>query len=351
MGGLKKIILIGFFLTWNQAFAADQSLSYDSYRDSAKKVSEDTWVRLKNPVERLSVDVSQRYVSFVEKSPRSEGTKKDHLKVLDIVTKGIHTVSTDYKVAKGAFWAPGGSRLMYIRSAMTGTGTQGKQDIKTEIMVFEAKNSLNHIVDSFDHVVGHLNFDPRDYRLLILHANGIHQKKLKFPTERMASWQYRNTQKDGRYLSSDRGIYWLSNNGITMKPIRELLRKTKARIPENYIQHFDISPDGRSIVWSEANDGLFTSRDGSKAVMLDYGKDPSWHPTKPMVLFAGARRVGNKTISYDLKVVNLSGKKKWLTSTQFSKERWPRFIGKKRKQIVYTKEKATDIYIHSSHLF
>jgi hypothetical protein len=54
--------------------------------------------------------------------------------------------------------------------------------------------------------------------------------------------------------------------------------------------------------------------------------------------------VGRKAVSYDIKVSDMTGSKRYLTSTQFADERWPQW-NKKRQQIVYTKANTTDIYV------
>jgi hypothetical protein len=174
------------------------------------------------------------------------------------------------------------------------------------------------------------------------YKEGFHRKRLSYPSQRIATWQFMNTEQDGTYLATAKGIVWLNNSGSVSETLKD---------DGSGIQHWEISPDGRAIVWATRYDRIFVSRDGGPALFLDFGRDPCWHPRDRIIAYAGARRLGMKSISYDLKVMDQSGKQRWLTSTQFSRERWPRFIGKGPFQLTFTRENTTDIYLHGRNLF
>ena len=89
------------------------------------------------------------------------------------------------------------------------------------------------------------------------------------------------------------------------------------------IESFDISPDGSAAAWATRSGKIFLSEQGESPKFLDYGRDPKWHPEKPILIFAGGRMVGNKAADYDLKIASLSAKGSFLTATQHLAERWP----------------------------
>ena len=74
------------------------------------------------------------------------------------------------------------------------------------------------------------------------------------------------------------------------------------------------------------------------------GYDPVWHPSKEVIIFfSGARKVGNKTISHDIKMMNMYKQHKWLTNTQATDERWPRWL-QGDSTLIYTVNKTTDLF-------
>jgi Tol biopolymer transport system component len=89
------------------------------------------------------------------------------------------------------------------------------------------------------------------------------------------------------------------------------------------VESFDISPDGSAAAWATRSGKIFISEQGESPKFLDYGRDPKWHPEKPLLIFAGGRMVGNKAADYDLKIASISSKGSFLTATQHLAERWP----------------------------
>jgi Tol biopolymer transport system component len=61
-----------------------------------------------------------------------------------------------------------------------------------------------------------------------------------------------------------------------------------------------------------------------------------------LLVYAGARRVGNVAIGYDLRVTDEMGSSRWLGSTEAA-ERWPRWVND-GKRLVYARATSTDLY-------
>jgi hypothetical protein len=111
---------------------------------------------------------------------------------------------------------------------------------------------------------------------------------------------------------------------------------------ESRVSSFDLSPDGHSIAWATVSGKVFMSRDGEEPKFVGYGLDPAWHPVRPLLVYAGARRVGNVAIGYDLRVTDEMGSSRWLGSTEAA-ERWPRWVND-GKRLVYARATSTDLY-------
>ena len=294
--------------------------------------SETRWLRLQNEISHLKVDHTQFFLAFQEQKP------KPALKVLDLRTKKIFSVESDKKYGPGTFWAPGGSRIFFLSAFHNEKLNRPQSDLKT----FDLALKASVPIASFPHKVGFPSFDPRDYQIYLLHEKGIHRRRLKFPTQRIADWQYQNTQKDGYWVTGPKGVLWVSNNGISIRRMKD---------DKKPITSFDVSSDGRAIAWATEGGNIYVSKDGIESTLLDRGQDPVWHPGRTLLAYAGGRKVGNKIISFDLKVSDLSGRKRWLTATQFSSERWPGWIGKGSRQLIYTKSKTTDLYVLENFQF
>jgi len=179
-----------------------------------------------------------------------------------------------------------------------------------------------------------LTFDPRDLRMYLMTESGLKTKRIYFPDERLARWQVSQRTDKGKWVVTQNGILWVTQGGYSIRKIED---------DGKPIESFDISPDGTAIVWATAGNNIYINRGNSKAVFLDHGRDPKWHPTKLQILYAGARMVGRKAINFDLKISDINGSKRFLTATQSSDERWPQW-NLENGVIVFTKERTTDLF-------
>ena len=82
---------------------------------------------------------------------------------------------------------------------------------------------------------------------------------------------------------------------------------------------------------------------GGKPSVIGMGFDPKFHPEKELILYAGSRKVGDKTVDTDLRLTDIKGSAKWLTYSQASGERWPQW-SKDGRKIIYSIGGTTDIY-------
>jgi hypothetical protein len=110
------------------------------------------------------------------------------------------------------------------------------------------------------------------------------------------------------------------------------------------VESFDLSPDGEWVAWATLGGQVYVSKGGESPKLIGHGRDPSWHPERPLLVFAGARMVGKTPINYDVRIADLRGGGKFLTATQFSDERWPRWHPN-GGQILYTIAHTTDLFL------
>lgn len=303
------------------------------------------WVRVNHALGRMRLDPKGRFVAFTG-ADGDTGQDAAGLSVLDLKTKNIFQV-TKQPVGASFFWAPDGFRLFYremyrlptLKSQATeAEGSQAsvpKMQIRSVLNAFDCAIGKNIVLDELPFQTGILTFDPRDLRLHLMSLAGVHTKRISFPDERLARWQSARRTEDGKFIVTQNGVLWMTQGGTVLRRLGD---------DESPVESFDISPDGTTIAWATAKSRLYTSRNGQVPQFLAYGRDPRWHPDKLQLIFAGARMLGDKPVSYDIKVADLKGSTRFLTSTQFVDERWPQWDGKANR-VVYTIDKTTDVYL------
>ena len=94
------------------------------------------WVRFDGPISKLLVSPKGRYFSYID-------SKDQSLKILELKTKSIFTVSDHFFEKDSFFWAPYGYRLFYSE-------TRNKNgSIKTQIKAFDCANKSNILIENF----------------------------------------------------------------------------------------------------------------------------------------------------------------------------------------------------------
>lgn len=286
------------------------------------------WMRLDDGPHGLRLDAKSRNLAFTD-------DKGFGLRVLNLETRKVYLVTREY-VGTSYFWAPDGVRLFYreqIRKAAPEKSTTG-DTIFSNLAAFDVKLGKNIVVDSVQGPTGLLTFDPRDLRLYLMQKDGILSKRLSFPDDRLARWQIAQRTDNGRWVATQNGMLWVTQSGFAMR------RLTDDGSP---VESFSLSPDGTTAAWATTLGNIWVSRGGEEPKKLDRGKDPAWHPEKPILLYAGARVVGNTVINHNIKVSDLKGSSRFLTYTQGSSERWPQWQDQGSK-VLYTHDRSTDIF-------
>jgi len=279
------------------------------------------WIRVNLPIDQLRMDPKNKFAAFIDDTGMG-------LKILDLRDNAIYTVSK-HQVGTSFFWSPDGYRLFYREL------TRDKSNkVVSNLRAYDAFLHRSVNVETIPAATGILTFDPRDLRMYLMTESGLKTKRIYFPDERLARWQVSQRTDKGKWVVTQNGILWVTQGGYSIRKIED---------DGKPIESFDISPDGTAIVWATAGNNIYINRGNSKAVFLDHGRDPKWHPTKLQILYAGARMVGRKAINFDLKISDINGSKRFLTATQSSDERWPQW-NLENGVIVFTKERTTDLF-------
>lgn len=292
--------------------------------ESIIQVSTETspYMRADNPLNYMRLDPKGRFVAYTADDKLS-------LSVLDLKSKAIYHVSKAH-VGASFFWAPDGFRLFYRELVKEDQGGSTKSIVKA----FDCALGKSVRVDELPYATGLLTFDPRDLRFAMLSPKGIRMKRIYFPDERLAKWQVAQRKETGKWLATQGGILWMTQGGLALRQLED---------DRSGIDSFDLSPDGQSIVWATKSLKVYASKAGEKPSFIGYGRDPAWHPEKHLLVFSGARMVGNTPVSFDLRIADPQGSGKFLTATQFSEERWPQWHPSGQK-ILFTLAHTTDIY-------
>jgi len=283
-------------------------------------------VRLEGDLTHPKMSQDGRYLAFVNGESKA-------LQVFDLKLKSVFLVSK-HKIGESFFWAPDSIRLFYKEHAKDKNG-----NLVSRILAYDNVSHKSVKVSTYPYLTGPMSFDPTDLSLRVLSKKGVHSQKVVFPGNRLANWQVAQRSDFGQWLLSDKRVFWLTDGGFTMKPVSET----------DTVQSFNVSPDGQSIAWANIKDEVFISKAGSKPISLGYGRDPSWHPSKKLLIYSAARRVGQKNIGFDIKVVDEIGTGKFITQTPEVEERWPVWNATGRR-VFFTRPKTTDLYAISFNI-
>jgi Tol biopolymer transport system component len=293
--------------------------------ESKVKTETTPFIRGHAAFDNMRLDPKGRFIAFTS---TDAGTGQG-LSVVDTKTQSIFKVSGQ-RVGASFFWSPDGFRLFYRELIKTRAGK-----IESHVKAYDTALGRSVTLDRLKLPTGFLTFDPRDLRMQLMSAGGVHTKRIYFPDERLARWQIAQRTENGKFLATQSGVLWLTQGGMSVRRLDDDGSK---------LQAFDISPDGTTIAWATEKSAIYTSKNGKTPKFLAHGRDPQWHPEKPLLLFAGARMVGNKAVSFDLKVSDLKSGGRFLTTTQHVDERWPQWHPK-GLQVLYTLAKMTDVYL------
>ena len=276
-------------------------------------------MRLSDSPEMLRLDPKGRFLAF---------RTGDAVKVLDLKDSSVETVAR--KVSPGAAfsWAPDGFRLIVARDDVGGKGTA--------IDIFDAALGRSKNVRKIAAATGFPTMDPRTLGAYVFSAEGLTTVQLTFPDDRLAKWQVSERQRTskGRYVATPKGMLWFEKSGDKMERLED---------DGSEIESFAMSPDGSAVAWATVAGYIYRSREGSDPETVDRGRDPSWHPERAELIYAGARMTGEKITGYDLKVASKNALR-FLTQTPFSDERWPQWRPG-GKGVVYTVARTTDIFL------
>lgn len=287
---------------------------------AVKSIHKTPYIRFSGTVKNPQINRQNTFLAFTE----DEGSK---LKIVNLKSKEVFHISSQ-NVSNSFFWAPNGFRLFYREMY------REKGEVISEIKAYDVPISKSLSIDKIKGWSGSLSFDPRDYRFYAYHPKGIRKHQIKYPGQRLAKWQIAQKNKMGYWLSTKRNILWVSNNGITMRKINS---------NKNKISSFDISPDGKSIVWADQKENIYLAKEGREAKLISRGLDPKWHPKDDLILYAHARILGNKIIDHDIRIMDRMGHGRYLTKSMSVNERYPLWL-EKSSSVLYTHSTGTDIY-------
>jgi hypothetical protein len=280
------------------------------------------WMRVPGYFNHMRLDPKGRFVAYQD----DDGLG---LSVLDLKTSQVYLVS-EGQVGPSFAWSPDGFRLFYREQSLMPDG-----GVKSVINAFDCSLFKNVVIDEMSTASGYLTLDPRDLRLQILGPKGVRTQKIYFPSERLAKWQVAQRIEHGKWLATQRSMLWLTHGGITMRKLED---------DGSGVESFDLAPHGDRVVWATRNGRIYLSRNGEDPKFVAYGRDPRWHPNRPLFIFSGARTVGNKIVSYDLRIADHEGAAgQYLTATQFSSERWPQWRADSDR-VVYAVEQSDELY-------
>lgn len=278
-------------------------------------------MRLDGPIHNLKISKQNRFIAYTNQMGMA-------LKVADLKTRAIFLI-TKHKVGPSYFWSPDGFRLFY-RILHRTKGEEIKSIVKIYDMVLHKSSKIKELPSAS----GLLTLDPRDLRFMVLFSKGILIRRLEFPDQRLAGWQKVARFFDNKWLASKKNILWVTDSGFTIRTSDD---------DGSGVASFDISPDGTAIVWATNGGAIYYSQSGNNPKRLGWGKDPNWHPKEKLIVYAAALKIGNKVLSYDLRVMDINGKGRYLTRTQGSSEMAPKWL-KDGKKIAFTIGKTTDLY-------
>lgn len=280
------------------------------------------WLRLDTTPENPRFNRQQTKLAFL--GPQGQG-----LRILELKTKKIIAVS-DAKVGPSFTWSPDGTRLFY-RELLR--GKQKGVEVESHVLAYDTRLNKKIPIATLPSSSGFLTLDPRDLRLQLVHAKGTLSRRLDFPDVRAARWQKRTEVERSRWLVTQKAVLHVTEAGFKWEALQD---------DGSGIESFDISPDGSAIAWATQAGNIYVQKNHGKVQLLAAGRDPAWHPYQPLIVFAGARQIGGKTVDTELRLMDLNGTSRWLTKSP-GQERWPRWL-KDGQGLAFTQENTTDLF-------
>ncbi len=276
------------------------------------------WMRLANDPQQIKMNKTGTYLAYVEST-------RPGLFMVNVKDQNVYKVS-DKKVGAAFFWSPDGHRLFYREM------NQRIGKVNSEVKVYDTGLHKNVSINKMEGPSSFLTYDPRHQGMRILHATGIKHNQLKYPGKRAPA---KDKADVNSWLATPVGILQLSADGKAMHRIED---------DKSGVSSFDISSDGKYIAWATTNGTIYVAdTDAKVGTKIDRGFDPAWHPTKHVLIYAGARLLGNVAAGFDIKISDLAENQTFLTDSKFSNERWP-IWQPDGKTIIYTKQRTTDLY-------
>jgi Tol biopolymer transport system component len=309
------IILLCFNIT-SQTFAV------------VKQVSQ-PWLRLNQGMSHLKTDPNGHYLAFLDPLDR-------HLFIIDLRSKEIHAVSPSPSVGLSFFWSPQGSYLFFSEQKKVTPG------VESSFFVYNTSNQEIKTIKTLKGRTSYMNFDPMAQKFYFFDENGnLHAHSLEFVNmskrqQTMHKFAKGSNSTEGTWIVANKKIYWMPDPQLPLKQIE---------VDNQSVENFHVSNDGQSIAWNTEDGRLFVSEQGQKPTLIDQGRYPQWHPQKKLLLYSGARLIGKKTHSYDLKILDVDHKEsRWLTNTPHTDESNPQWLSYTNK-ILYTANQGTDIFV------
>ncbi len=276
-------------------------------------------VRLEGPIYNPKINSTGKLLAFTDSAGRS-------LRILDLSNHEVIEVSP-HRIGPAFFWSPDGVRLFYRELVK-----QGKA-IESLLQAYDSHLNKASLLETLEGSSGYLTYAPYQQTAYLLHEKGILAKHLDFPGLRPAHWQKKKQNYEGQWIATQQSILWLTDLGLTLKKMDD---------DGSGVASFSVSPDGHAIAWATTKGQIYASvAENLVPLLIDQGRDPSWHPYRTLLAYAGARRVGNRTYDYDLKVSDLHAPPRYLQTTPDRSERWPIWISP--DVILHTAGDSTDL--------
>jgi Tol biopolymer transport system component len=303
--------IIALFFHYNQLVAKEARVLL---RPSTMAV-----MRTEGGLNHLSLCPNKKLLAFTNDQGQS-------LRVMDLATQQIIEI-TPHRTGPGFVWSPDGVRL-FFRELI-----RDKDGVLSELAVYDTMLNQKTVLDTLRGSSGFPMLNPYDNSLSMMHEKGILQKRLEFPGERPARWQKQKRNAVGTWIVSQSAVLWLGELGLELQKVQD---------DGSGISSFTLSPDGRRMAWATKAGRVYAAVDGGKVELIGDGRDPSWHPFHTLLVYAAARKIGQKTYDYDLRLHNLAGVGRMLTQSPELKERWPIWLD--ATTLLYTGESTTDLF-------
>ena len=277
-------------------------------------------LRLDHSLGHLKIADNNRFLALTDK----DGTK---LKIIDLSNLLVHEVAQG-KIGPSFIWSPRGFRLIFRELRYN-----AKNGVKSVLGAYDPKKNEVIILNSWKGYSGYISYDPEDAKLQILASSRILSHRILFPSYR--DYRQIKVAAKTKWLPTSKGIIQMDSSGHLLDLLND---------DGSGLQSYSICSNGNNLIWSTKMGNIYWKSQDGPIQLVAKGKDPQWHPSKNWIVYAAAKSVGHQLIDYDLKILDLTSKvSRYLTKTQYSKERWPSWTHDS-KIIYYTVEKTTDLY-------